>query len=89
MAITSLSDDDHVVRHVTHTLIDWDDDTGAIRGIFPQAFELKAKDEGYLSACWREFFAGPKLAQFAGIAAFLGKTLKSDGEAGIHLWSRE
>jgi hypothetical protein len=74
MAISSLSDDQHVVRHVTNALIDWDDESGAIKGIFPQAFELKKKDEGYLSACWREFFRGSKLDQLAGIAAFLGKT---------------
>jgi hypothetical protein len=76
MAITSLSDDDHVVRHVNYGLIDWDEDTGQIRGIFPQAFELKEKDEGYLSACWLEFFRAPKQHQLAGVAAFLGKTRK-------------
>jgi hypothetical protein len=76
MAISSLSDDHHVVRHITHTLVDWDEQTGAIKGIFPQAFELKEKDDGYLSACWREFFDGTKLQQLAGIAAFLGKTRK-------------
>jgi hypothetical protein len=76
MAITSLSDDHHVVRHIPYTLVDWDEQTGAIKGIFPQAFELKEKDEGYLSASWREFFGGAKLRQLAGIAAFLGKTRK-------------
>lgn len=77
MRITSLSDDQHVVRHVVYGLIDWEDEaTGRIRGVFPQAFELKEKDEGYLSVCWREFFGGPKLDQISGIAAFLGKTRK-------------
>jgi hypothetical protein len=80
MAIKSLSDDHHVVRHITNALIDWDDQTGAICGIFPQAFELKEKDDGYLSACWREFFGGAKLSQLAGIAAFLGKTRKVTGK---------
>ncbi len=76
MAIKSLSDDHHVVRHITNALVDWDEQTGVIRGIFPQAFELKEKDEGYLSASWREFFRGTKLQQLAGIAAFVGKTRK-------------
>lgn len=75
MAIVSLSDDHHVVRHVPYGLVDWDD-AGGIKGIFPQAFELKEKDEGYLSACWREFFRGLKQHQIAGIAAFMGKTRK-------------
>jgi hypothetical protein len=76
MPIVSLSDDHHVIRHVTNTLVDWDDATGSIRGIFPQAFELKEKDDGYLSVSWREFFGGSKLKQIAAIAAFLGKTRK-------------
>ena len=76
MAIKYLSNEHHVVRHVTNALVDWDEQTGAINGIFPQAFELKEKDEGYLSACWREFFDGTKLQQLAGTAAFLGKTRK-------------
>jgi hypothetical protein len=75
MAIVSLSDDHHVVRHVPNALIDWGDD-GGIKGIFPQAFELKERDEGYLSACWQEFFRGLKLHQLAGIAAFMGKKRK-------------
>ncbi|MGT2436495.1 hypothetical protein ACU4GH_11955 [Bradyrhizobium betae] len=77
MPITSLSDDHHVVRHVPNALVDWEDEeAGTIKGVFPQAFELKEKDAGYLSTCWREFFAGGKLKQLAGIAAFMGKTRK-------------
>jgi hypothetical protein len=56
MAISSLSDDHHAVRHVSYQQIDRDDVTGAIRGIFPQAFELLPKDDGYLSASWLGFF---------------------------------
>jgi hypothetical protein len=74
MATKSLSDDDHVVRHVNYQQIDRDDVTGAIRGIFPQAFELLPKDDGYLSASWLEFFAGPYISQIAAIAATLGRT---------------
>jgi len=76
MAIVSLSDDAHVVRHVSKNLVDRDDDTGVIRGIFPQAFELRPTDDGYLSAAWQEFFVGPKRKQVAGVAAFIGKTRK-------------
>jgi hypothetical protein len=76
MAISSLSDDHHAVRHVSYQQIDRDDVTGAIRGIFPQAFELLPKDDGYLSASWLEFFAGSPINCLAGIAAFLAKTRK-------------
>jgi hypothetical protein len=50
--LVSLPDDHHVVWHVSYQQIDRDDVTGAIRGIFPQAFELLPKDEGYPSASW-------------------------------------
>jgi len=74
MAISSLSDDHHAVRHVSYQQIDRDDVTGAIRGIFPQAFELLPKDDGYLSASWLEFFEGSHVCRVAAIAAFLEKT---------------
>ncbi len=74
MAISSLSDDHHVVRHVSYQQIDRDDVTGVIRGIFPQAFELLPKDEGYLSASWLEFFAGARICCVAAIAAYLART---------------
>ena len=76
MATNSLSDDHQVVRHVSYQQVDRDDVTGAIRGIFPQAFELFPKDDGYLSASWLEFFAGSHLCCIAAIAAFLAKTRK-------------
>jgi len=76
MATKSLSDDHHAVRHVNYQQIDRDDATGAIRGIFPQAFELHPKDDGYLSASWLEFFAGAETCCIAAIAAFLGRTRK-------------
>jgi hypothetical protein len=76
MAISSLSDDHHVVRHVSYQQIDRDDVTGAIRGIFPQAFELLPKDDGYLSASWLEFFAGSHVSCIAAIAVCLSKTRK-------------
>jgi hypothetical protein len=76
MAISSLSDDHHVVRHVSYQQIDRDDVTGAIKGVFPQAFELHPKDEGYLSASWLEFFAGSNIRCIAAIACVLAKTRK-------------
>jgi hypothetical protein len=76
MATNSLSDDHHVVRHVNYQQIDRDDATGAIRGIFPQAFELLPKDDGYLSASWLEFFAGSRICGVAAIAACLARTRK-------------
>lgn len=75
MATTSLSDDYHIVRHISFQQVDRDD-AGAIRGIFPQAFILHPKDEGYFSAGWLEYFAGVRRNCIAGIAAFLGKTRK-------------
>jgi hypothetical protein len=74
MATSSLSDDHHAVRHVSYQQIDRDDVTGAIRGIFPQAFELLPKDDGYLSASWLEFFAGSHICCVAAIAAVLSRT---------------
>lgn len=74
MATSSLSDDHHVVRHVSFQQVDRDDTTGAIRGIFPQAFVLHPKDDGYLSASWLEYFAGLHIHCIAAVAAFLGKT---------------
>ncbi|WGS02207.1 hypothetical protein MTX26_15880 [Bradyrhizobium sp. ISRA443] len=70
-----MSDDHHVVRHVSFQQIDRDD-SGAIRGIFPQAFILYPKDQGYLSASWLEFFAGSTHDRVAAVAAFLAKTRK-------------
>ena len=74
MAISSLSDDHHAVRHVSYQQIDRDDVTGAIRGIFPQAFELLPQEDGYLSASWFELFDSSPICCLAGIAAFLAKT---------------
>jgi hypothetical protein len=48
--------------------------SASIRGIFPQAFELLPKDDGYLSASWLEFFAGARICCIAAIAAVLAKT---------------
>jgi hypothetical protein len=56
-------------------MIDRDEDSGSIRGVFPQAFELRPAEE-YLSASWLEFFAASKLHQVAAVAAFLAKTRK-------------
>jgi hypothetical protein len=76
MATGSLSDDHHVVRHVNYQQTVRDDATGVILGIFPQAFELLPKDDGYLSANWLEFFSGSRIRCIAAIAAFIAKTRK-------------
>lgn len=47
----------HVARHCNFQCIDHDPLTGAVRGLFPAAFELKtAKKEPYLSLNWFEYF---------------------------------
>jgi hypothetical protein len=69
-----LADDDCVVRHVPFQLIDRDD-SGTVRGVFPQAFELRP-DEEYLSACWLEYFNATYLGRLSGIAISISRTRK-------------
>jgi hypothetical protein len=64
MATKSLSDNDHVVRHVPFKLID--DDGKPL----PQAYELRS-GETYLSASWSEFFRGNLADRLAGCAGML------------------
>jgi hypothetical protein len=64
MAIKSLPETDHIVRHVPFKLLD---ENGLP---LPQAFELRPK-ETYLSASWLEFFAGDRAASLAGCASLM------------------
>ena len=55
MAIKSLPDADHIVRHVRAQLVEREGDK--VLGVYPQAFELR-ENEPYLSASWLEFYDG-------------------------------
>lgn len=46
---------DHIARYCNPQRVIRDPLTGAIEGVYPQAFELRPK-ESYLSASWMEFF---------------------------------
>ena len=70
-----MPDGDHVVRHIPATMVDRDPNTNAVRGCFPQAFELR-KNEEYLSTSWLEFFCGSFLECIAAVAAAMSKTRK-------------
>lgn len=59
MATVYLPDNDHVVRHVPANLVERDEETGVVIGVFPQAFALR-DGEDYLSASWLEHFPGSR-----------------------------
>jgi hypothetical protein len=69
MAIKSLPDADHVVRHVPSKLLD---ENGLP---FPQAFELRP-NETYLSTSWSEFFSGVIADRLAGVACLMSHNRK-------------
>jgi hypothetical protein len=64
MATKSLSDADHILRHVPSKLIDEDGKP------LPQAYELRP-NESYLSASWPEYFQGSLADRIAGCASML------------------
>jgi hypothetical protein len=72
MAKASLSDPDHVVRHISSQLLERDGN-GRVVGCFPQAFQLR-DGEKYLSASWLEFFEGTKSERIKQTVAACGKT---------------
>ncbi len=58
----------HVARYCNSQVVDRDPENNAIRGVFPQAFELKTnRGEEYLSLCQFEYFAGTLDAQFKSV----------------------
>jgi hypothetical protein len=67
---SSLSDNDHLVRHIRESEID--DQEGKLLA-FPQAFALRPR-ETYLSNAWLEFFSGTTDVQLSGVAAMMSKT---------------
>jgi hypothetical protein len=71
MASRSLSDDDHVVRHLSPSQFDTDA-SGALL-VFPQAFELRT-GESYLSTSWLEFFAAPFSDRICATASAISRT---------------
>jgi hypothetical protein len=65
---------DHVARYCNPQRVIRDPKTQAIRGLFPQAFELRQKiKETYLSVHWMESFAAGVDAQFKKVVAALRK----------------
>ena len=70
MAIKSLSNTDHVVRHVNSQLVERDGDT--LLEVLPQAFMLR-KGEEYLSASWLEFYAGSRDERITQVIAGVAK----------------
>jgi hypothetical protein len=70
MAIKSLPDADHVVRHVNSQLVERDGDV--ILGILPQAFMLRKREE-YLSASWLEFYDGSRDEKIKQVIAGVSK----------------
>jgi len=53
MAPQKLPDGSHIARHCGHQKVHFQKGV-----VFPEAFALQEKDDGYLSASWLEFFAG-------------------------------
>ena len=51
-----LPDQDHVMRHISYSRLEKDEDGNPI-GILPQAFELKEEEKG-ISVNWLEYFGG-------------------------------
>lgn len=64
-----LASEHHIVRHCGHQKVEWVD--GRVAGVFPQAFELRSEDEGYLSASWLEYFSGERAQQLRNTIAVM------------------
>lgn len=68
---------DHVARYCNPQRVMRDPQTGAIIGVFPQAFALRPEiKESYLSTHWMEFFELDVDAQFQAVVAALRNKLK-------------
>jgi hypothetical protein len=76
-----LPEADHVVRLVKPSLLMRDEDTNAVIGCFPQAFELREASEHReaerdLSVSWLEFFAGSKTERLQQVRNHAEMTLR-------------
>jgi hypothetical protein len=58
MPSSNLPKSDHFVRHCGYQKLEIRDEE--VAGVFPQAFELRPEDDGYLSGRWAEYFSGPQ-----------------------------
>lgn len=68
---TYVPDADTLVRYVKPSLVMRNPETGAVEGVFPDAFRLRAEDHGALSCAWLEHYAGTRSEQLlASIAQF-------------------
>ncbi len=69
--------DDHVARYCNPQRVIRDPNTDTIKGVFPQAFELRTnKKELYLSTHWMESFSEENDLQFQGVVAALRKKME-------------
>lgn len=59
MPTSNIPKDDHFVRHCGYQKLEIIN--GEVAGVFPQAFELRPEDDGYLSGSWSEYFQGSQL----------------------------
>jgi hypothetical protein len=64
----------HVARHCNPQRVIRDQVTGQVRGVWPEAFELRVKkNEEYLSVHWMEYFATDTGTQFRDVVKALRK----------------
>lgn len=69
-----LPPEDHIARHIKPSLIQRDEDTKAVVGIFPEAFALR-EGERDLSMNWLEFFSGSRIEQLRQVRGHIELTL--------------
>ncbi|MGA3004920.1 MAG: hypothetical protein ABSE20_24695 [Acetobacteraceae bacterium] len=67
MPTENLPLEDHVARYVRHRLIQFDTETKAPVGIFPDAFQLRPGERD-LSVSWVEYFEGDRKTQMKAVA---------------------
>ncbi len=68
----------HVARYCNPQVVDRDPETDAVRGVFPQAFHLRTKqDEEYLSLRRFEHFGAAAPEQWKGVVKAFGGAIKN------------
>lgn len=64
LVVRPIADDQHLLRWVRNRSVIRDPNSGAVLGVFADAFRLRGK-ENYLSAVWLEFHSGTEAQQNA------------------------
>ena len=68
--VPNLASDNRIARWCGHQKLDRDPVTHSVRGIIPQALELRLHlNESYISASWLEFHSGDDLSRLRKVAA--------------------